>query len=142
MADHYASLSVAELIDSVLAHYGRLWPRIESIVSENAVDDSSGGLVVEGSALWPDSVATLQPGAVQSLFLTAKPGCFEQRIRRNAGYALANERGRALIDKFVARTQRFDERMMESVKRLGLAHIVIDESETPDELLERCLRAG
>jgi len=56
VAEHYASLTVDELITSVLAHYERLWPRIRTLVATHAAQGGAGaGLVLEGSALWPSA---------------------------------------------------------------------------------------
>lgn len=60
VAEHCASLTVDELITSVLAHYERLWPRIRTLITTHAAHDRAGaGLVLEGSALWPVRVAGL-----------------------------------------------------------------------------------
>lgn len=61
VAEHYGSLTVDELITSVLGHYDRLWPRIEELITAHATEDRGrSGLVLEGSALWPVRVARLQ----------------------------------------------------------------------------------
>lgn len=58
VAEHYGSLTVDELITSVLDHYERLWPRIEELIMAHAAEGSArAGLVLEGSALWPVWVA-------------------------------------------------------------------------------------
>ena len=38
VAEHYGSLTVDELIDSVLGHYERLWPRIAELITTHAAD--------------------------------------------------------------------------------------------------------
>ncbi|MFJ3700749.1 MULTISPECIES: hypothetical protein [Streptomyces] len=42
VAEHYGTLTVDELIRSVLDHYERLWPRIEALVTTRA---TGGGAV-------------------------------------------------------------------------------------------------
>lgn len=51
VAEHYRSLTVDQLIASVLDHYERLWPRIEELIAVHALGNGAG-LVLEGSALW------------------------------------------------------------------------------------------
>ena len=61
VAEHYLSLSVHELIEDVLHHYKvNVWPQVEAIVTATATDTSKERIIVEGSALWPEFVATLR----------------------------------------------------------------------------------
>lgn len=117
VAEHYASLAVDELITSVLAHYERLWPRIEEIVRTHA------GLVLEGSALWPARVAAL---GVPAVWLTADNTVLRSRIHASGDYPNATAAERTLIDAFLARTERFQQLMLADVDRLGLARIDVD----------------
>lgn len=114
VAEHYSTLPVDELITSVLDHYARLWPRIEELVR------TADGLVLEGSALWPDRVATLD---VPAVWLTADDAVVRARIHESGGYATATAGERALMDKFLARSIRYQELMLADVDRLGLARV-------------------
>ncbi|MFI7675337.1 AAA family ATPase [Actinophytocola sp. NPDC049390] len=114
VAEHYSSLAVDELISSVLTHYERLWPRIEELVR------TADGLVIEGSALWPERVATLD---VPAVWLTAGDDVIRDRIRASGGYATATVDERALMDKFLARSIRFQQLLQADVDRLGLARV-------------------
>ena len=67
VAEHYLSLSVEELITDVLRHYRSMWPGIESLVTSHATDLATYRLVLEGSALWPETVATLDLDSVASI---------------------------------------------------------------------------
>ncbi|MFK4100228.1 AAA family ATPase [Streptomyces sp. NPDC019531] len=120
VAEHYATLDVDELIDSVLAHYERLWPRIEELVGAHA---TGPGLVLEGSALWPERVALLDAPHTAAVWLTADEGVVRARIRAGGCYDEASEGERALMDKFLARSVRYQELMVEAVDRLGLARV-------------------
>ena len=55
VAEHYLSLSVDELMEDVLRHYrANVWPQVEEIVASHSDEASTTGLVLEGSALWPE----------------------------------------------------------------------------------------
>jgi 2-phosphoglycerate kinase len=78
--EHYISLSINELFKDVLQHYKSLWPDIETIITAHATDVSSDRLILEGSALWPEFVATLDIKNVTAIWLTASNGLFQKRI--------------------------------------------------------------
>jgi predicted kinase len=117
VAEHYSTLAVDELISSVLGHYARLWPRIEELV------DTADGLVLEGSALWPARVATLD---VPAVWLTAAESTIRDRIHADGAYATATVDERALMDKFLARSVRFQQLVLADVERLGLRRVEVD----------------
>ena len=55
VAEHYLCLSVDDLIDDVLRHYKvNVWSKVEAIIASRSNDPSTTGIVVEGSALWPE----------------------------------------------------------------------------------------
>lgn len=118
VVEHYSTLAVDELISSVLGHYERLWPRIEELAR------TADGLVLEGSAIWPERVAKLT--GVRSVWLTADDATIRDRIRDGGGYANATGDERALMDKFLARSVRFQQLMLADVKRLGLRRVEVD----------------
>jgi 2-phosphoglycerate kinase len=141
VAEHYLSLTVDELIASVLGHYRNVWPLAAELVLRHAADDAAARLVLEGSALWPESVATLRLRAVSAVWLTADDDVFATRIRSESRHDEADPRGKQLIDKFIDRTLRFNRAMMEQVSRLGLAHVVVEDATTVEALAEQCVSA-
>lgn len=133
VAEHYSTLTPEELLGSVLSHYRHMWPGIMMLLAERA----DSGLVLEGSALWPESVATLGQSNVAGLWLTASDTFLRARIEAGSGYAVADAQGRALIESFVRRTILFNAHMMEAVHRLGLP--VIDVEEAGPALFEQAI---
>lgn len=78
VASHYLSLSVEELMDDVLRHYtDNVWPLVLPIVTGQAKDVSTGGLILVGSALLPELVATLDLESVSAIWLLADPTVIE-----------------------------------------------------------------
>ncbi|MFI0511790.1 hypothetical protein ACH3Y9_24865 [Streptomyces sp. WSLK1-5] len=136
VAEHYATLGVDELIDSVLAHYERLWPRIEDLVREHA---TGPGLVLEGSALWPDRVAALDLPHTAAVWLTAGEDVVRARIRAGGRYDEASARERALMDKFLARSVRYQELMVEAVDRLGLPRVDVEDGMSVPDVADAVL---
>jgi 2-phosphoglycerate kinase len=122
VAEHYATLDVEELIRSVLDHYARLWPRIEELIDDRVRGDGPG-LVLEGSALWPARVAGLTSPCTRALWLTADRAVLRERMRSSADYTELAEPQRYLVDKFLARAERFQTLMAESADGHGLARV-------------------
>lgn len=113
VAEHYRTLSVEELVSSVLGHYERLWPRIEELITQHA--NGQGGLVLEGSALWPTRVAALTVPHTAAVWLTAEDTVVRERVRGAGGYARATAEKRYLMDKFLARGARYQSLMRAEV---------------------------
>jgi len=104
VVEHYLTLSVNELIDDVLLHYRSMWPDIEELIRSHATDPQAECLVMEGSALWPESaVAALDVEGVTALWLTASDNLIQARIHASSGYDALKGDERTLVDKFLAR---------------------------------------
>ena len=142
VAEHYASLTVDELITSVLAHYERLWPRIRTLIATHAAQDGTGeGLVLEGSALWPVRVAGLDVPHTAAMWLTADEAVLRARVHAGGRYEAATEEERALMDSFLARTERYQSLMMEALDELGLHRIDAGAGRTVAALVDSVLAA-
>lgn len=140
VAEHYLSLPVEALIVDVLRHYREtIWPLAHSIIAHHATDLSAGCLVMEGSALWPEQVATLMLPNVAAVWITAGDDLLERRIYASSQYETKSPTEQAMIDKFLARTWLYNAHMMEAVRRLGLASIHVEETSTTEELAALCL---
>ncbi|OIJ69781.1 hypothetical protein WN71_000935 [Streptomyces mangrovisoli] len=142
VAEHYGSLTTDELITSVLGHYERLWPRIEELITAHATEDrgrTGTGLVLEGSALWPARVAGLRVPRTAAVWLTADDSVVRARIHAGGDYAAATDEERALMDKFLARTERYQTLMVDAIDRLGLDRIDASGGQTAVELADTVL---
>ena len=97
----------------------------------------------EGSALWPESVAELvvegDLESVSAFWLTASNDLLETRIRSSSRFDYVSPDEQALVNKFTARTARYNEMMTQSVRRLGLTLIKVEPGESTDDLMLRCL---
>lgn len=132
---YYLELSTEAQLADVLRYYETLWPAIEALVRRHAEDDALPRLVLEGSALWPERVAALNIPGVAAVWLTASPAVFEARILAESGHALADARGQALIEAFLARTLAFDGALREVAGGLSGSMLQADE----DASIEACL---
>ena len=139
VAEHYLSLSVDELIVDVLHHYRvNVWPEVEEIIASHIDGPSQAGLVIEGSALWPELVATLDFDNIAALWLTASEAVFWQRIRDESLYHSKSLRERRMIDKFLQRTLVYNAQMIEVANRQGFILVDVQQSSVV-ELTKRCL---
>lgn len=135
VADHYLSLSVRALLEDVLHHYKvNVWPQVEAIIAAA----SKGRIIVEGSALWPEFVATLEVANLAAIWLTASDAVFEQRIRAASQYRTKSQRERRMVDKFLQRSLLYNAQMMDAVRQHGLVSVDVNAASV-DELTQRCL---
>ncbi|MFD8050144.1 AAA family ATPase [Streptomyces chartreusis] len=143
VAEHYGSLTIDELITSVLDHYDRLWPRIEELITAHAAEDHDGtGLVLEGSALWPVRVARLQVPRTAVVWLTADDSVVSARVHAAGSYEAATDEEQVLMDKFLARTERYQTLMIDAIDRLGLDRIDVGHGQSASELAGTVLAAA
>jgi 2-phosphoglycerate kinase len=140
VADHYLSLSPDALLADVLRHYREnVWPLVKAIVSRHAMDCATHRLVMEGSALLPELVATLTLDNVAAFWLTASDACFARRIYQGSRYETKSPREKKMIDQFLARTWHYNAYMMTTVERLGLVSVDIERASSVDDLMSMVL---
>ncbi len=141
VADHYLNLSADELIEDVLRHYWlNVWPKVETIIASHAKNPSSTGIVLEGSAIWPEFATSLDFNNAAALWLTTSDDVFRQRIHNESTYNAKTDREKKMIDKFLARTLAYNTRMVKTVRSNKLPLIHVHDAKVP-VLAERCLSA-
>ena len=139
VSEHYSTLSIDELFTDVLQHYQRLWPVTSALIAAHANDPAAERLVLEGSALWPEFVVTLNLENVKAVWLTASDDLFRKRMYAESHYEQAGPEERLLIQKFLGRTILYNRHMMAAVRRLGLTSIEVTEQDTPAQVADLCL---
>lgn len=136
---HYNSGMMDDCRILLIRHYREnVWPLIENIVTTHAMDLSTDRLVLEGSAILPERSVTLPYKNTAAIWLTASRELLAQRIYTESQYTTKSPPEKALIDKFLQRTWQYNDLMLEDVKRLGLASLIVDDTSHPDELIAAC----
>ncbi len=136
VVEHYLGKEPDTLVEENLAHYRAMWPLIERLVRAHA-EARMGRLVLEGSGIWPDEVAALAAPHVAAIWLTGSDELIAERIRAESGHADADSKGRALIDRFVARSIGYNARMVARLTALGLPFLTIEGRPDVIELMEQ-----
>jgi hypothetical protein len=140
LAEHYLSLSIEDLTTAQLHHYTRMWPVIKSLIETHTNDHDAGGLILEGSGVWPDCVAEISDPRVAAIWLTASPATLRARIYSASRFAELGDDGTILVEKFAGRSLRYNELMLSAARRLGLACVNVDDLSSPSALLDECVR--
>lgn len=136
---HYLERDAEALTAAQIAHYRRMWPIVEAFARYHRLPEVEP-IVLEGSGVWPDDIVALRAADVSAIWLTGPPDLIAARIRNESGYATADATARQLIDKFIARSQGYDVRMMERVRALGLPFIAVTSETTVAALAEESLK--
>ncbi|NTE86583.1 hypothetical protein [Agrobacterium rubi] len=134
VVEHYRDLELNALMQSVLRHYDSMWDVHILPLIERETE-----LVMEGSALLPDTVAPLLCDHVRAVWLVASDAVIEHRMKAESDYALRDDDGRLLIDKFLSRALAFNRFIADEVARLKLVKIDIDLDGDGDDLSLRVL---
>ena len=140
VVEHYSTLSVDELFEDVLCHYRRVWLNVKAIISLYVNDPSYDGLIIEGSAIWPEFVADHNAPNTRSIWLTAENEQFQERIYRESNFEQVSDSEKYLIEKFLKRTQLFNEKMMAVINQRNLMSIEVDDAFSPDDVSGICLQ--
>jgi len=139
--EHYATLGQDALIASVTAHYrANVWPLVRALVAER-VAKGAAPIVLEGSALLPDLVASLREPSARVVWMTADDALVDARIRRESRFEAADPEARQLIGAFIARSQRYNAEMTAQARRLALPLVEVTAQTTPEDAAERVAAA-
>lgn len=116
--EFYYALSDDTIYWFLRVHHTNFWPLLERIIEEEAAAD--GGFIMEGSALRPEVVATLNDTGLLAVCLYAKAEFLEERMKRESGYHDRDARQKRFIDKFIARSLRDNRELREAAQAHGI----------------------
>lgn len=142
VAAHYSQLSQGELMRSVLTHYRNMEPSIRALVQKHARDEVEERLVLEGSALLPETVAAFGYPGVSAVWLTSDEATFGRRIRHESRYDGLDAAGRKLVDAFLGRTLRYDAHMRREAQARGLPVFNVSDDAPPEDAAHAVLAAA
>lgn len=142
VAEHYRTLSVNALLSDVLSHYqNNVLHQVETIVDSHVFNLSTECLILEGSALLPGLVANLvNKNGVKAIWLTASDELLRNRILNESNFERVGIDQQYLIQKFLALTLLYNQRLREEVKQLEFKYIEVDSVSMLDELAEKCIK--
>jgi 2-phosphoglycerate kinase len=137
VAAHYTMLPPQQLLRAVTVHYRNLWPRAHGVIDAHLA--TAQALVLEGSEVLPESVATLQSSAIYAVWLGADDDLLRARILSESRYEQLDRAGRSLVDAFIARTLLFNAFVSDDARARGfvVAHVHIGMS--ADDMAADCL---
>lgn len=139
LTHHYRSLSVDELTTAQYQHYERLWPAVEQVVEAHASDPAAERLVLEGSGILPARVAARVFPNTAAFWLVADAATLRTRVHAVSGFECRNADEKLVVEKFLGRTTRYNDVLMEGVRRWGLRGIDVGVGRSVDELVEQIL---
>lgn len=134
VAAHYRELAVDDLMIAVVAHYRSVRPLIEALVERQTADAPNGLLVLEGSALLPETVESMRGGGVTLVWLVADSALLTSRVRDSGRYNKAEPDQQLLIDRFIERSVRFNQLIVDQTTRLGLRTLAVDDGMSLDQI--------
>ena len=140
VVEHYTHLFVDELLTDVLAHYQKnVLPKIVALVRGRASESTTPGLVLEGSALWPEFVAPLLSDKIAAVCLLASEELVTGRMHPESKYHERAAQEQFLIEKFLERTLVFGRRMERAIRDHGLLSVRACAGDTVEYLSQKCL---
>jgi len=134
---HYLKLSVEELMASVLAHYRGMKPAIEACIDGHLRIGEK--LVLEGSALLPETINALRSKSMACILLHADDRLIEERILMESVHAEQSLREQTMIENFIARAKAFNRFVVEDATARGLPLLHVEADTNVDAFADRCL---
>ena len=95
-------------------------------------------LALEGSALWPEFITSLDFEKIGAIWLVARDELFRHRIHAESRYNSKSPREQMMIHKFLERTIAFNALTVDTANRHGFTCLDVQHSNV-SELAERCL---
>ncbi|MFK0273314.1 AAA family ATPase [Ensifer sp. NPDC090286] len=133
VAEYYASLTDETIHWFLKVHHENMWPRIRQIVDSHR--ERGQPFVLEGAALRPEYVATLEPGSIIALFLHANDEFLRRRMIDEARRDEAYDEKAAIIEKFIERSLRENREMLEAARTADIRCVDVAAPGALDALL-------
>jgi hypothetical protein len=106
----------------------------------HATGADASQLIIEGSGVLPERFADLTIPGTAAVWLTACADVLRDRIYSASRFRERTAQEKIMVDKFLGRTDRYNELILGAVKSLGLASMDTSAALSASETVKRCLR--
>ena len=134
VAEHYLKLSDETIHWFLKVHHENLWPRIEQMIEMRR--QTARPFILEGSALRPEYMARIDSSVVLPLLLYCDNALLRNRMIEGARLADADNVAAAVIRKFIERSLRDNEDMLDAAHRMQIRCIDIGVPGAIDTLVQ------
>ncbi|MDA1278468.1 MAG: hypothetical protein O3B95_00280 [Chloroflexi bacterium] len=136
--EYYIARSVEQLLADAMGMHEEMWPGIEAGIRAHST--WSFPIVYEGWALWPERVVETvrELENVSAVWLTASDELMEARVRNARRFYAGASDEEMMISKFLPRNIEYNNRMLDTLERLGLSSIEILRADSIETVVEKC----
>ena len=133
VAEYYSRLSGETIYQFLLQHHENIWPGIRQLVCE--LSEERSPFILEGSALRPECTAGLGLHGVSIVHLYSDHDFIRDRMQRKSRYDDNLDRyHRLLVDRFVDRSLRDNDRSLTAAREHGLLCIDVRDTAAVERL--------
>lgn len=118
VAEFYERLESETIYWFLRVHHDNMWPAIERLIEDRVRARSC--LVLEGTALRPESMASMLSDEVAGICLHADGDFLRERMLREGKYRQAETTVRILMDRFIERSLRDNAEIRKAARDHGL----------------------
>jgi hypothetical protein len=97
---------------------------------------AGGGFILEGAALRPEYLLHWEIGEALVMCFHVEPHALRERIEKESGYSQQNDQMKIAIDKFVERSARENEALVEAAIRHKVLLVDVTDLRNADRLTE------
>ena len=133
VAEYYERLSDETLHWFLKVHHENMWPRIGHIMEDRL--RRSTPFILEGSALRPEYMATVDSALVKSVFLYAEDDFLRCRMIDESGFDSASPSAEVIIEKFIGRSIRDNREMLKAARGADLQCVDVARPDAIEALL-------
>ncbi|WP_375588071.1 AAA family ATPase [Hoeflea alexandrii] len=132
IAEYYSNLSDETIHWFLKVHHENLWPRIAHIIDVHL--QAAKPFVLEGAALRPEYMARIETGVVLPLLLHCSDALLQKRLIEGSRLEDADEATSALIGKFIKRSLRDNDDLLDAARKAQIRCIDVGASGAIDML--------
>ena len=136
--EYYSLLSDEAIYKFLLHHHANMWPGIQRLINDHREQDTP--LVLEGSALRPEYLATLGSNEASVVYLYSDSDFLRERMYHQSRYHELDRGHRGIVDKFVDRSLRDNKETREAARLHGLLTIDVRDTDAVDAFQEDVTR--
>ena len=138
VVDFYEKLPAETIYWFLRVHHENMWAALKSMINDHV--RTGGRVVLEGSALRPEYIASLVSEAIHGVCLYAPEAFLRQRMQDEARYPEVSAADRRVIDKFIERSLRDNSEMREAAKNHDLPVVDISRRESVERLFQSLVK--